>query len=248
MKSGTHLVVPVYHADGHAVASTEKAAKKRDADVADADVSKSAKKAKDKAKEKTAKADEAAKDAEKSASKDAKEVQGRGGRRGRAVQVLGGEEQPAIDKDADGQPQIGRIAIEERADRRAGRAPPARNRNSAGRRVAASFRDSNQAATTASTSRFPRARRFGRPRAGPSVYSGDGLKGYGNLVLIKHPNGFVSAYGNNGELDVKRGEQVTRGQVIAKSGDTGNVNSPQLHFELRKGSTPVDPTSYLAGL
>ncbi len=84
--------------------------------------------------------------------------------------------------------------------------------------------------------------------SGVVVYSGDGLKGYGNLVLIKHPNGFVTAYANNAELDVKRGEQVKRGQVIAKSGDTGNVNSPQLHFELRKGSTPVDPTSYLAGL
>ena len=84
--------------------------------------------------------------------------------------------------------------------------------------------------------------------AGVVVYSGDGLKGYGNLVLIKHPNGYVTAYANNGELDVKRGEQVKRGQVIAKSGDTGNVNSPQLHFELRKGSTPVDPTNYLAGL
>ncbi len=83
---------------------------------------------------------------------------------------------------------------------------------------------------------------------GVVVYSGDGLKGYGNLVLIKHPNGYVTAYANNAELDVKRGEQVKRGQVIAKSGDTGNVNSPQLHFELRKGSTPVDPTSYLAGL
>src|SRR5208283_4185366 len=83
---------------------------------------------------------------------------------------------------------------------------------------------------------------------GVVVYSGDGLKGYGNLVLIKHPNGFVSAYANNGELDVKRGETVKRGQIIAKSGDTGNVNAPQLHFELRKGSTPVDPTQYLAGL
>ena len=84
--------------------------------------------------------------------------------------------------------------------------------------------------------------------SGVVVYSGDGLKGYGNLVLIKHPNGFVSAYANNGELDVKRGQQVKRGQIIAKSGDSGNVNSPQLHFELRKGSTPVDPTQYLAGL
>jgi murein DD-endopeptidase MepM/ murein hydrolase activator NlpD len=84
--------------------------------------------------------------------------------------------------------------------------------------------------------------------SGVVVYAGDGLKGYGNLVLIKHPNGFVSAYANNGELDVKRGQQVKRGQIIAKSGDSGNVNSPQLHFELRKGSTPVDPTQYLAGL
>ena len=83
---------------------------------------------------------------------------------------------------------------------------------------------------------------------GVVVYAGDGLKGYGNLVLIKHPNGFVTAYADNGELDVKRGETVKRGQIIAKSGDTGNVNSPQLHFELRKGSTPVDPTQYLAGL
>jgi len=84
--------------------------------------------------------------------------------------------------------------------------------------------------------------------SGEVVYAGDGLKGYGNLVLIKHPNGYVTAYANNAELDVKKGEQVKRGQIIAKSGDTGNVNSPQLHFELRKGSTPVDPTSYLAGL
>ena len=84
--------------------------------------------------------------------------------------------------------------------------------------------------------------------SGVVVYSGDGLKGYGNLVLIKHPNGFVSAYANNGELDVKRGETVKRGQIIAKSGQSGNVSSPQLHFELRKGTTPVDPTTYLAGL
>ena len=83
---------------------------------------------------------------------------------------------------------------------------------------------------------------------GVVAYAGDGLKGYGNLVLIRHPNGFVSAYANNGELNVKAGEQVKRGQVIAKSGASGNVNSPQLHFELRKGSTPVDPTNYLAGL
>jgi murein DD-endopeptidase MepM/ murein hydrolase activator NlpD len=84
--------------------------------------------------------------------------------------------------------------------------------------------------------------------AGVVAYAGSELKGYGNLVLIRHPNGFVSAYANNGELEVKRGETVKRGQIIAKSGQSGNVSSPQLHFELRKGSTPVDPTSYLAGL
>ena len=83
---------------------------------------------------------------------------------------------------------------------------------------------------------------------GVVAYAGSELKGYGNLVLIKHPNGFVSAYANNGSLDVKRGDQVKRGQIIAKSGQSGNVSSPQLHFELRKGSTPVDPTGYLAGL
>ena len=79
-------------------------------------------------------------------------------------------------------------------------------------------------------------------------YAGSELKGYGNLVLIQHPNGFVSAYAHNGELDVKRGDSVKRGQTIAKAGQTGNVSSPQVHFELRKGSTPVDPTGYLAGL
>ena len=74
--------------------------------------------------------------------------------------------------------------------------------------------------------------------SGVVAYAGSELKGYGNLVLIRHPNGFVTAYANNGELDVKRGDTVKRGQIIAKSGQSGNVNSPQLHFELRKGSTP----------
>ena len=77
------------------------------------------------------------------------------------------------------------------------------------------------------------------------AYAGEELKGYGKLVLVRHDNGFVSAYAHNGELNVKRGEKVSRGQTIAKSGSTGNVTSPQLHFELRKGSTPVDPTKYL---
>lgn len=84
--------------------------------------------------------------------------------------------------------------------------------------------------------------------SGVVAYAGNELKGYGNLVLIRHPNGFVSAYAHNGEISVKRGDTVKRGQTIAKSGQTGNVSAPQLHFELRKGSTPVDPTQYLAGL
>ncbi len=80
---------------------------------------------------------------------------------------------------------------------------------------------------------------------GTVAYAGSELKGYGNLVLIRHDNGYVSAYAHNGEINVKRGQKVNRGEVIAKSGQTGNVASPQLHFELRKGSTPVDPTPYL---
>jgi murein DD-endopeptidase MepM/ murein hydrolase activator NlpD len=82
---------------------------------------------------------------------------------------------------------------------------------------------------------------------GVVAYAGSELKGYGNLVLIRHDNGYVSAYANNGEISVKRGEKVRRGQVIAKSGQTGNVSSPQLHFELRKGATPVDPMPHLEG-
>jgi murein DD-endopeptidase MepM/ murein hydrolase activator NlpD len=82
---------------------------------------------------------------------------------------------------------------------------------------------------------------------GTVAYAGNELKGYGNLVLIRHSNGFVSAYANASELLVKRGDTVRRGQVIAHAGQTGNVSSPQLHFEIRKGSTPVDPTKYLGG-
>jgi murein DD-endopeptidase MepM/ murein hydrolase activator NlpD len=80
---------------------------------------------------------------------------------------------------------------------------------------------------------------------GVVAYAGDELKGYGNLVLIRHSNNWVSAYAHNEEILVKRGDQVRRGQVIAKAGRTGQVNQPQLHFELRKGSRPVDPTKFM---
>jgi murein DD-endopeptidase MepM/ murein hydrolase activator NlpD len=66
-------------------------------------------------------------------------------------------------------------------------------------------------------------------------------------VLLRHSNGFVTAYAHASELDVKRGDKVKRGQIIAKAGQTGNVTSPQLHFEIRKGSTPIDPMQYLSG-
>jgi murein DD-endopeptidase MepM/ murein hydrolase activator NlpD len=81
---------------------------------------------------------------------------------------------------------------------------------------------------------------------GTVAYAGSELKGYGNLVLIRHSNGFVSAYAHASELLVKRGDAVKRGQIIGRSGQTGSVTSPQLHFEIRKGSTPVDPSQYLA--
>jgi murein DD-endopeptidase MepM/ murein hydrolase activator NlpD len=80
---------------------------------------------------------------------------------------------------------------------------------------------------------------------GVVAYAGNELKGYGNLVLVRHSNGYVSAYANASELLVKRGESVKRGQVIAHSGQTGSVTSPQLHFEIRKGSSPVDPMQFL---
>jgi murein DD-endopeptidase MepM/ murein hydrolase activator NlpD len=82
---------------------------------------------------------------------------------------------------------------------------------------------------------------------GVVAYSGSELKGYGNLVLVRHSNGYVTAYAHASELMVKRGDTIKRGQVIGKSGQTGNVSSPQLHFEIRKGASPVDPMQFLTG-
>jgi murein DD-endopeptidase MepM/ murein hydrolase activator NlpD len=82
---------------------------------------------------------------------------------------------------------------------------------------------------------------------GVVAYSGNELKGYGNLVLVRHSNGYVTAYAHASELLVKRGDTIKRGQIIAKSGQSGEVGSPQLHFEIRKGSSPVDPLQFLNG-
>ena len=82
--------------------------------------------------------------------------------------------------------------------------------------------------------------------AGVVAYAGNELKGYGELVLIRHQNGWVTAYAHNSELMVKRGDAVRRGDVIARAGKTGSVKTPQVHFEVRQGATAVDPMKYLS--
>ena len=84
--------------------------------------------------------------------------------------------------------------------------------------------------------------------AGIVAYTGNELRGYGNLVLVKHANGWISAYAHCDAILVKRGEKVVRGQVIARVGSTGNVNEPQLHFELRRGQHAVDPREFMPPL
>jgi len=80
---------------------------------------------------------------------------------------------------------------------------------------------------------------------GQVVYAGSELAGYGQLVLVRHSGGFVTAYAHNSRLLVREGDQVSRGQVIAQAGATGTVDRPQVHFEIRSGVNPVDPMSYL---
>jgi LysM repeat protein len=77
------------------------------------------------------------------------------------------------------------------------------------------------------------------------VYAGDDLAGYGNLVLIKHDDGWVSAYAHNRVLLVREEQSVARGETIAEAGRSGAVDSPQLHFEVRRAGAPVDPASVL---
>lgn len=81
--------------------------------------------------------------------------------------------------------------------------------------------------------------------AGEVVYSGHGLRGYGNLIIIKHDNTYLSAYAHNSKLLVKEGEAVVKGQKIAEMGNT-DTDTTQLHFEIRKNGKPVDPLEYLA--
>jgi murein DD-endopeptidase MepM/ murein hydrolase activator NlpD len=80
---------------------------------------------------------------------------------------------------------------------------------------------------------------------GVVAYAGNELKGYGNMVLVRHQDGYVTAYAHNSDLLVKRGDIVTRGQKIAKSGASGGVSEPQIHFEVRRGAKAVNPMSHL---
>ncbi len=80
------------------------------------------------------------------------------------------------------------------------------------------------------------------------VYSGNALLGFGNMVLLRHANGYMTAYAHNEAISVSRGDTVRRGQVIATVGSTGNVASPQLHFEVRKGKRAIDPAKLLPTL
>ncbi len=82
--------------------------------------------------------------------------------------------------------------------------------------------------------------------SGTVIYVGSGVEGYGNLILVRHPNGFVSAYAHMKDITIAKNDVVRRGDQIGTIGMTGSVNRPQLHFELRRGATPVDPMPLLA--
>jgi murein DD-endopeptidase MepM/ murein hydrolase activator NlpD len=82
---------------------------------------------------------------------------------------------------------------------------------------------------------------------GVVAYAGNGLRGYGNLVILKHADMLATVYAHNRELLVKEGQAVTRGQAIARSGQTGKASAPHLHFEVRKDSIACNPLGYLRG-
>lgn len=80
---------------------------------------------------------------------------------------------------------------------------------------------------------------------GVVIYAGNGLKEFGNTVLVRHSDGYVTVYGHLDAIEVDRGETISRGQTLGTSGMTGNARQPQLHFEVRKDTKPVDPVRYL---
>jgi len=80
--------------------------------------------------------------------------------------------------------------------------------------------------------------------AGEVIYS-DQLRGYGNLVIVRHAGGFASVYAHNQTNLVREGQTVARGEIIARVGSTGRVTGPHLHFEIRRGNIAYDPLLYL---
>lgn len=91
----------------------------------------------------------------------------------------------------------------------------------------------------------PRGTPFRAADSGTVIYAGNELRGFGNLLLLRHEGGYVTAYAHADELSVQRGDQVRRGQTIGRVGQTGGVATPQLHFEIRRGTRPVNPMEYL---
>ncbi len=81
---------------------------------------------------------------------------------------------------------------------------------------------------------------------GTVVYAGGELQGYGELVLIRHEGGWVTAYAHNSRLLVAEGDRIEQGQLVAEAGSTGSVDTAQVHFEIRRGVTPEDPMGHLS--
>lgn len=84
-------------------------------------------------------------------------------------------------------------------------------------------------------------------RSGHVIYSDSGISGYGNMVVVRHNDSFATVYAHLSKLTVKKGQFVTRNQMLGKVGSTGHSSGPHLHFEIRNGRLPVDPLSYLPG-
>lgn len=82
-------------------------------------------------------------------------------------------------------------------------------------------------------------------RDGVVAYAGNGFKGFGNILLVRHSGGWITAYAHNERLLVSKGQAVKRGQVIARAGSSGSVSTSQLHFEIRRGKEPVNPRAQL---
>ena len=92
----------------------------------------------------------------------------------------------------------------------------------------------------------PRGAPVRAARGGEIAYAGNELRGYGNLLLLRHPDGYITAYAHLDRILVQRGDQVEQGIPIATVGSTGAVEQPQLHFEIRRGRQPINPGQYLS--